>query len=229
MNKQKLKRLGLLALAICVLIGFVVVLIKAFGLDSLAKVQALVNSAGIWAYIIYFGLTWLFMLAELIPTGVIIGAGVLCWGLWQGILVSVISVIVGELGLFLLGRKFGVKATKWIAGDEDTEKWRQKLTHGKYTLFLLLLFPGSPDSLLCALAGTSNMSLRQFLLIMLLTKPIGSIFTALFYGGYLIPFKITYIWAWVLVGAVMLTLIWASAKYNKQIDNIVNKILHRQG
>ena len=36
---------------------------------------------------------------------------------------------------------------------------------------LAILFPGAPDDLLCLIAGLTPMSLKKFILILLLTKP----------------------------------------------------------
>ena len=92
--------------------------------------------------------------------------------------------------LFLLGRKFGTKIAKWVVGEENTDEWRQKLTRGKYTLFILLLFPASPDSLLYVLAGMTKLKTRTYLLILLLSKPIGIVTTCLFGGGAIIPISL---------------------------------------
>ena len=225
---KKLLKL-LLILSIIGLVVFSVVFgLKSANITNLEQVQQIINNAGIWGYFVAILITYAFMLGQFLPTAVINIACVYAFGLYGGIAVSMVATLSGALLLFLLGRKFGVKIAKWVVGSEDIDKWREKLTKGKYTLFFLLLFPASPDSLLYVLAGMTKLKTSTYLLILMLSKPIGIFTTCLFGGGAIIPLTWAYAWLWAILGLVMVFVLWASVKYQNKIDEFIEKITKKR-
>lgn len=220
---MKNKRLLITILVMVAIIGGIIGICYGTGLNTLEKIQTAIASMGFWSYLIYFLLTFLFMLGQFLPTALVVIAGVYVFGLWQGIVLGIIAVVIGAIGLFFLGKKFGTKIVKWVAGNEDISKWQEKLTQGKYTLFLLLVFPASPDSLLYVLMGTSKINFLTFSIIILLSKPVGVVFTALLGGGAIIPITWAWAWLWAILGLITAVLMYLSFKYQKQIDNFFNK------
>lgn len=220
---MKTKRILITASIYIVLIIGIILLITQTGLNSLESLQEIVSSAGIFGYIIYFLLTFLFMIGQFLPTAIVIIAGVYAFGIWQGIIVGCLAVLIGAIGLYFVGRKYGVKVAKWIADGKDIDKWQEKLNKGKYTLFILLLFPASPDSLLYLLAGIGKIKFKTYLIMLILSKPIGVVFTALLGGGAIIPLTWSYAWLWAILGLIMGLLIWLSIKYQDKLDNIFKK------
>jgi len=220
---MKTKRILITASIYIVLIIGIILLITQTGLNSLESLQEIVSSAGIFGYIIYFLLTFLFMIGQFLPTAIVIIAGVYAFGIWQGIIVGCLAVLIGAIGLYFVGRKYGVKVAKWIADGKDIDKWQEKLNKGKYTLFILLLFPASPDSLLYLLAGIGKIKFKTYLIMLILSKPIGVVLTALLGGGAIIPLTWSYAWLWAILGLIMGLLIWLSIKYQDKLDNIFKK------
>lgn len=223
MKILKNKRLWITISAIIIIIGIIIGVMYGLGLNTLDKIQQAIANMGFWSYLIYFALTFLFMLGQFLPTALIVIAGVYAFGLWQGIIIGIVAVVLGANILFLLGKKFGTKIVKWVAGNEDISKWQEKITNGKYTIFLMLLLPISPDSLLYCLMGTSKINFLTFTIMIILSKPIGVLCTALLGGGAIIPISWDWAWLWSILGLLMALGMWASFKYQAQIDKFFNK------
>lgn len=220
---MKNKRLLITILVVVALIGAIIGIMYGTGLNTLEKIQQSIINMGFWSCLIYFALTFLFMLGQFLPTALIVIAGVYAFGLWQGIILGIVAVVLGANLLFLLGKKFGVKVVKWVAGNEDISKWQDKITQGKYTLFLMLLLPISPDSLLYVLMGTSKINFLTFTIMIILAKPIGVLCTALLGGGAIIPISWDFAWLWAILGILMAVGMYCSWKYQNKIDKFFSK------
>jgi uncharacterized membrane protein YdjX (TVP38/TMEM64 family) len=227
LKPHKTKRLLITIGAFVVFVLLILWAVYGLEINNADKLQEIVANSGIWGFLAFIGLNWLFMLGQFLPTAIVNVVGVYAFGFWQGLLLNMIAVLSGAILLFILGRKLGTRLVKWIAGGEDTEKWRTTLTKGKYTLFLLFLFPASPDSLLYVLAGTSNLKFKTYLLIILLSKPIGILTTCLLGGGMLIPLKLSYLWLWILAFALGGFALWYSTKNQDKIDKFLSKFIHK--
>ena len=119
---MKNKRLLITILIVVALIGTIIGIMYGTGLNTLDIIKQSIINMGFWSYLIYFALTFLFMLGQFLPTALIVIAGVYAFGLWQGIILGIVAVVIGANLLFLLGKKFGVKVVKWVAGNEDISK-----------------------------------------------------------------------------------------------------------
>ena len=221
------KKLVLVILIYGLMIAGIIFGLKVLNLNSTAEIQQAVATTGIWGVLAFILLNWVFMFGQFLPTAVVNIAGVHIFGLVAGTVWNIVAVLSGAFLLFILGRKFGVKIAKWVVGQEDIDKWREKLTKGKYTLFILLLFPASPDSLLYVLAGMTKIKTSTYLLVLLLAKPLGVITTGLFGGGAIIPLTWAYAWLWGILGVIMAVIVWASLKHQYKIDMFINKITNK--
>ena len=105
-----------------------------------------------------------------------------------------------------------------------SEKY-QTVIRSKTGIFLTLafLFPYFPDDMLCILAGLTDISLRRFALIVLLTRPWGLLVACALGGSSLsIP-----LWALALLGAVGLTVFVLGMKYGDRAQQWVLRRLER--
>ena len=111
-------------------------------------------------------------------------AGFTIFGIGETILYSSAAIIAGSMVAFAAGRTFGVKLAVWLCGAKTVAKYR-KLLRGRETLLLYAMFllPIFPDDLLCVIAGLGSMSYRSFGVMMLITRPIGILWTAAVYKG----------------------------------------------
>lgn len=88
---------------------------------------------------------------------------------------------------YYLGRKFGTKAVKWIAGDiSEFDKWTQLVnSKTKWWYFLTVLLPIFPDDLICLVMGSLKFNFKFYLFANIIGKLIGTItmiFTLQFIG-----------------------------------------------
>ena len=197
-------------------------------LDKISNAEDLKNiivSGGVYSYIIFFVIQ--FLQCSLLPIPAIVStvAGTLVFGPWISTIISFFAVMLASLFNFWLGRKFGKKIVEWIIGEEETAKWQQKLSKGKYLFFLMMLFPLFPDDILCLVVGAvTNISFKFFFITNLITRPIGILCTTLLASGYLIPFSGWGIPVWIALIVVGLILMILSFKYNEKIENFVTNL-----
>ena len=83
---------------------------------------------------------------------------------------------------YLLSRNFGLPLIKKLFQQETINKYLKYIKDKKFEkiFFLGILLPGAPDDLLCYIAGISEMTLKKFVIIILLAKPLTLIFYSLF-------------------------------------------------
>ena len=94
---------------------------------------------------------------------------------------------------------------------------------------LAFLLPMFPDDILCFIAGITNLSIRKFLIITFITRPIGVICMAIFGSGYIIPFTGWGVYAWIAILFVAVALVFVIFKWQEQIQNfILNKVFRRR-
>ena len=141
---------------------------------------------------------------------------------WNAVWLSLIGVLAGSALAFAIGRKFGVKAARWIAGPEALEKYYTYAKgRDKTILFLMFLLPAFPDDLLCIIAGLTDMKFRTFMLMMLITRPIqiaATIFAIIFLKDTNIPFSGWGAVFWIGLIALAVGLAIILFKYGKQIE-----------
>lgn len=224
-TKQKIIRstislLGFLSIfvAILLVLHFTGVLDK---IDNPQDLKEVILSGGIWSYFIFMVIQFLQVTFIPLPALVTTVAGALVFGPWVTYFLSLISVILGSLFAFWLGKKFGRKLVVWIAGKKDAEKWNKKLSRGKYLFFLMLLFPGFPDDILCMLVGATPMTYKFFIISNLIARPIVFIPIVFLGSGTIIPYTGWGIPVW--IGIVLLSagLFYVSIRYQKQIEKFL--------
>ena len=100
--------------------------------------------------------------------------GMLMFGNIPGILYSYIGLVIGEVGLFLLVRRFGPKFARLVLSEKNYEKFETTLQDHtqdiKKLLIVCFIFPFLPDDLTCLVAGMTDLSFREYLKIILIFK-----------------------------------------------------------
>ena len=96
---------------------------------------------------------------------------------WQYILLVMSAYMGGCILSYWLGRWFGSKAVKWVAGSqEDFDKWSKFINEkGKIWYLLSVLLPVFPDDILCIIAGSLKMDFGFYTLANLIGRSIGLI------------------------------------------------------
>lgn len=196
-------------------------------IKSVEELKAIILNSGVWGYLIFFAIQFIQVTFIPIPAAVTTVAGALVFGPWPAFFISLVSILLASCLSFWIGRKFGTKVVYWIVGKEQAQKYNQKLKRGKYVFFLMMLFPGFPDDILCLLAGMTTMSFKFFLTTNLITRPI-VIFALVFFGsGLVIPFSGWGIYAWAALAIFMLFAFYISVKKQQQIENFLFKLANK--
>jgi uncharacterized membrane protein YdjX (TVP38/TMEM64 family) len=81
------------------------------------------------------------------------------------------------IAAYWLGRKFGTKAVKWIAGDtEEFNKWTSLVNNKtKWWYFITVLLPIFPDDLICLVMGSLKFDFKFYFFANLIGRFIGTI------------------------------------------------------
>lgn len=227
-TKQKLIKILIIILLIAAIVLAIYLPLKLTGaldkIDSAEKLKEIILQSGAYGYIIFFVLQLLQTTILPIPAVVTTVAGTLVFGPWITFGLSYLSIMLGSLFAFFLGKKVGRRIVVWIAGEKDTLKWEQKLERGKFVYFLMMLFPFFPDDILCLVVGTTNMSYKFFIITNLITRPIAIAATCFFGSGQLIPFSGWGIPVWIVLILIGLTILILSFKFQPQIEEFVMKL-----
>jgi uncharacterized membrane protein YdjX (TVP38/TMEM64 family) len=179
------------------------------------SLQAYVASFGAWAPLAFFALQFLQVILSPIPGSVTTLVGGVLFGFFYGFLLSFTAVFLGSIGAFLLGKKFGRPLVERIAGKEVVEKYMETVSsRQRILLILMFVFPFFPDDILCLIAGLSALNLPSFMLIVILTRPWGLLFSALVGSGFIsVP-----MWAWFIIAAIAIALLVLATKYAPLIE-----------
>lgn len=148
--------------------------------------SSLVENAGAWAYVVIWAIMFVQVAFVPIPAYVVLVGAVntslittefMKFGLndlWFYLTV-ICAYMVGCVVAYLIGRKWGKKAVKWCAGnDEEYDKWSGILNNkGKWWYALTVLLPIFPDDLLCLVAGSVKFNFWFYFVANLIGRSIG--------------------------------------------------------
>ena len=190
-------------------------------INSIEKIQAIVERGGVFSALIFMILQILQTTILQIPSLIVTAAGAIIFGRWTAFLLSYISIMIGSVIMFWIGRKFGRRFLVWLAGRDSGDKWIDRMSNGKYLFFLMMLFPLFPDDILCVVAGTTNMSFNFFFWTNILARGVGIATTVFFASGEVIPFSGWGLAIWGAIAVVVLSLFYISVRYQDRIDQFV--------
>lgn len=148
------------------------------------KFREWVDERGLVGELAFIGMAALQVFVAFIPGEPLeIGAGY-AFGTWKGLLLCEIGIAVGSAIVFLFVKKFGQKAAEVFFPREKINSfgWFHNAQRLKPLIFLVFFIPGTPKDILTYIAGLTDVSLGQFLLISL-TARIPSIVTSTFGGN----------------------------------------------
>lgn len=156
----------------CAAVGYFVGVPMVRLAEDPAQFQALVDSYGIWGRLIFVGMVVLQVIVAFIPGEPIELAAGYAFGFLEGSLLTLAGFVVGSWLVFALVRKFGVKLVEVFFSPEKIHKF-SFLKNPKKTrtiAFLLMLIPGTPKDFLSYFAGLTQLTLKQWLLIVVVGR-----------------------------------------------------------
>lgn len=166
---------------ICTIVGtvlmciFLYYAIKTQIFVSEDKMAIFLNKCGIFAPLIFIIIQIVQVIIPLIPGGISTGVGVLIFGAIEGFIYNYIGIVIGSIIVFFIARKYGIPLIRKLFKKEIIDKYIGWLNKGKkFEKFfaLAILAPVAPDDFLCYLAGVTDISVKKYLAIIILLKPV---------------------------------------------------------
>ena len=159
---------------------------------------------------------------SILQISVLIGMDVLSW---QYISIIMSAYMCGCILSYWLGRWFGIKAIKWVAGsEEDFNKWSDFVNKkGRWWYFATVLLPLFPDDILCIIVGSFKMNFGFYTIVNAIGRTVGLV-TMLLVLKYIgiassnIPFMLI-IWCVGLVAEIIAYIVIKSRKEKNEQEN----------
>ena len=144
------------------------------------KIQAFIQASGPWAPLVFMGIQIAQVVLAPIPgeaTGFI---GGYIFGALKGFAYSSISLAIGSLINFMIGRFLGRRFIRRVIPAAQRQRMDQMVTHnGALIILLLFIFPGFPKDYLCLFLGVTTMPLKLFVLMATLGRMPGTLMLSL--------------------------------------------------
>lgn len=140
---------------------------------SAEAMQSFLGRFGILADIVFILLQAVQVIIPVIPGGLGCLAGVLIFGAVKGFLYNYIGICLGSIIAFLLARRYGMPVVEKLTKPKLMQKYGSWLESGKFDKWfaIAIFLPVAPDDFLCYLAGITRISVRKFIVIILMGKP----------------------------------------------------------
>lgn len=160
--------------------GFAICVVLAFwgfksGAFSSEKVMAeTVAGFGMAAPALFIMIQAMQVVIPILPGGISCLAGVILFGAVNGFFYNYIGICIGSVLAFALTKSCGRPLLAKLFGDRLLDKydgWTKDKKSFERFFALAIFLPVAPDDFLCYLAGTTAMSYRKFITIIILCKP----------------------------------------------------------
>ncbi|MGT2934702.1 TVP38/TMEM64 family protein [Streptococcus castoreus] len=167
-------------LGVIALIGSFALVFWLYKLGILNDSNALkdfVHHYRVWGPLIFIVIQIIQIVFPVIPGGITTVAGFLIFGPIAGFMYNYIGIIIGSVILFLLVKAYGRQFILLFVDEKTFYRYECRLeTSGYEKLFIFcMLSPISPADVMVMVTGLTDMSLRRFTTIILVTKPISII------------------------------------------------------
>ena len=148
------------------------------------RFQAWVDAQGVRAPLLFVGMVVLQIVVAIIPGEPLEIAAGYAFGALEGTLLCLIGALVGRVAVFLLVRRFGVRAVEVFFPLEKVQSLRFLQNEKKLTFWVFFLFflPDTPKDVLCYIVGLTKLPLRSWIIISTIA-PIPSIITSTIGGS----------------------------------------------
>lgn len=167
-----MKLVSVLSLILCVCLGFWGV--QTGVLFSQHELEALFAAVGPVGPVLFIAFQAVQVVLPILPGGLGCLVGVLLFGTIRGFLYNYIGICIGSFIAFSVAKSCGRPLLLKLFGQKLVSRYdgwtREKERFAR--LFALAIFlPVAPDDFLCYLAGTTIMSWKKFVAVILLGKP----------------------------------------------------------
>ncbi|MEQ9763654.1 TVP38/TMEM64 family protein [Streptococcus jiangjianxini] len=156
-------------------------------LNDTNVLKTVIQQHNIIGPLIFIAIQIIQVVFPVIPGGLTTVVGFWVFGWWQGFIYNYLGIIIGSVILFLLVKRFGRKFILLFVKEDTFFKYEQKLEskHFENLFILSMVAPVSPADMMVMITALTSMTLKRFIIIILITKPFSIIgYSALWiYGG----------------------------------------------
>lgn len=141
---------------------------------SIDAFQSYIRSFGLFAPFVFVFIQAFQVVVPVLPGFIGCVAGALLFGSTGGFVYNYIGICAGSIIAFLLAKRYGISLVNAIFPSKKYKVWTERIRKARSydVLFeLSILLPLAPDDYLCYFSGLINMSVKKFVLIILLAKP----------------------------------------------------------
>ena len=126
-----------------------------------------VEDAGVGAPALFVMVQTIQVVIFVIPGEVAQAAAGYLFGVWLGILYSLLGITIGSAVNYLVGSRLGEPFLRRVLGTEREQTFLNvaRSYRGRLGFFLFFLIPGIPKDVLCYVGGTARLGFGTFLLI----------------------------------------------------------------
>jgi len=177
----------------CLLVGLVILLIYLYNsqlwiqavklwdlFQDRHQLKRVIKSFGSYSPLVFISFHILHAVIPPIPGEAIEFLGGYLFGVWAGMLYSMIGLIIGSWLSFSIARIFEKRAIERFVSPKLRKKFAYLSDHeGVILSFLLFLIPGFPKVALCYLLGLTPMQLGIFLIISTIGRMPGTLMATL--------------------------------------------------
>lgn len=126
-----------------------------------------VEAQGVWAPLLFTGMIVLQVIVAVIPGEPLEIAAGYAFGALKGSLLCILGTFIGGMLVFLLVRRFGLKAVEIFFPAEKLRRLHFLQNERRLAMWVFLIFflPGTPKDVMCYFVGLTAMPLRTWALI----------------------------------------------------------------
>ena len=145
-----------------------------------------INSYGIFSRFVFILIVALQVVVAIIPGEPFELAAGYCFGMFEGLLLCLIGIVIGSLIIFKLSDKYGESIISVFFKEKEFKKlnFLKDPQKAKNFVFILNVLPGTPKDLLSYFIGLTAIPLKNWLIIVFFAR-IPSVITSTMTGDYL--------------------------------------------
>jgi uncharacterized membrane protein YdjX (TVP38/TMEM64 family) len=193
-------------------------------LSNQEQIRAWIEGLGAWGPLAILLLEMIQALLAPIPGQAIEAVSGYLYGPWVGTLYPMIGMAIGSFITFSLARRFGRPLVIRFIGQQSMARLDDLERRGGAPFFFLIwLLPFAPDDLACVAAGLTAMSIRQFMVLMLIGRLPG-VFVSVWVGSNVARVEPVW-WAVLFLGLAIAALVFW--RWGDQIQEFVLGLIER--
>ena len=193
-------------------------------LSNQEQIRVWVEGLGAWGPLAILLMEMIQALLAPIPGQAIEAVSGYLYGPWVGTLWPMIGMAIGSFITFSLARRFGRPLVIRFIGQQSMARLDDLERRGGAPFFFLIwLLPFAPDDLACVAAGLTAMSIRQFMVLMLIGRLPG-VFVSVWVGSNVARVEPVW-WAVLFIGLAIAALVFW--RWGDQIQEFVLGLIER--